>query len=59
MTLQPLYPEHAIRCPWCHAPAGQRCTGKRGRRLAIASHDTRITAWNNSPTSQPSQEPTR
>lgn len=39
-------PEHAIRCPWCNAPPGQRCTSAgRGRRLQIASHDARITAW--------------
>lgn len=38
-------PEHAIRCPWCNAPAGQRCTTTRGRKLAIPSHDARIQAW--------------
>lgn len=38
-------PEHAIRCPWCHAPAGARCTSPRGRRLAIQSHDARTTTW--------------
>jgi hypothetical protein len=35
--------EHAIRCPWCNAPPGTRCTSPRGRKLAIASHDARIT----------------
>lgn len=39
-------PEHAIRCPWCGAPPGQRCTSPRGRRLPITSHDARITTWN-------------
>jgi len=37
-------PEWAIRCPWCQAPPGQRCTSPRGRKLAIASHDARKTA---------------
>lgn len=41
----PTHPEHAIRCPWCQAPAGQRCTTKRGRDLAIPSHEARIDAW--------------
>ena len=39
------HPEHAIRCPWCHAPPGNRCTSPRGRRIPIPSHDARITAW--------------
>ena len=39
------HPEHAIRCPWCNAPAGTRCTTTRGRKLAIPSHDARTTAW--------------
>lgn len=39
------HPEWTIRCPWCSAPAGQRCTTLRGRRLAIPSHDARITTW--------------
>jgi hypothetical protein len=38
-------PEWAIRCPWCAAAPGQRCTSPRGRRLAIQSHDARIEAW--------------
>jgi hypothetical protein len=39
-------PEWAIRCPWCQAPPGQRCTSAgRGRRIAIPSHDARVTAW--------------
>ena len=38
------HPEHGIRCPWCNAPAAQRCTTTRGRRLAIPSHDARIEA---------------
>lgn len=38
-------PEWSIRCPWCQAPPGQRCTSPRGRRLSIASHDARITTW--------------
>lgn len=42
-------PEWAIRCPWCHAPAGQRCTTPRGRKLAVASHDARRDAWNTQP----------
>lgn len=39
-------PEWAIRCPWCQAPAGQRCTRPSGGRLSIPSHEHRITAWN-------------
>jgi hypothetical protein len=39
------HPEHAIRCPWCRAAPGNRCTSPRGRRLAIASHDARKDAW--------------
>lgn len=42
MTDKP--PEWTIRCPWCNAPAGNRCTTPRGRRLPINSHDARITA---------------
>lgn len=42
-------PEHAIPCPWCHAAPGTRCTSPRGRRLAIESHDARITAWTRHP----------
>jgi hypothetical protein len=38
-------PEHAIRCPWCEAPVGQRCTTRRGRSLGKPSHDARIDAW--------------
>ena len=37
-------PEWSIRCPWCGAPPGQRCTSPRGRRLPIDSHDARKTA---------------
>jgi hypothetical protein len=37
-------PEWAIRCPWCQAAPGQRCTSPRGRRLPINSHDARINA---------------
>ncbi|MFE2967528.1 hypothetical protein ACFXKC_28420 [Streptomyces sp. NPDC059340] len=39
------FPEHGIRCPWCGARPGLRCTSPRGRKLAIPSHDARITAW--------------
>jgi hypothetical protein len=47
------YPEHGIRCPWCSAPPGQRCASAgRGRRLAIASHDARLTAWTDHLTAQ-------
>lgn len=53
MTGQPTHPEHAIRCPWCHAPAGQRCTTPRGKRLAIPSHDARLQAWANHPKETP------
>lgn len=42
MTAHP--PEWSVRCPWCHAPPGQRCTSPRGRRLPIASHDARHQA---------------
>jgi len=37
-------PEWAIRCPWCQAPPGTRCTSPRGRRLQVASHDARLQA---------------
>lgn len=37
-------PEWSIRCPWCHAAPGTRCTSPRGRRLDIDSHDARINA---------------
>lgn len=43
MTADGKPPEWSIRCPWCNAPPGQRCTSPRGRRLVIESHDARIT----------------
>jgi len=46
-------PEWAIRCPWCNAPPGNRCTSPRGRKLAIASHDARITAHQQTATKEP------
>ncbi|MBH1939245.1 hypothetical protein I5Q34_34160 [Streptomyces sp. AV19] len=49
MTGPPLHPEHAIRCPWCGAQPGQRCTSPRGRRIPVPSHEARITAWTNRP----------
>lgn len=45
MTDLDAHPEHAIRCPWCSAPAKQRCTTKRGRALGIPSHQARIDTW--------------
>ncbi|MGJ5735193.1 hypothetical protein [Streptomyces caniscabiei] len=36
--------EWSIRCPWCQAAPGNRCTSPRGRRLAVDSHDARIQA---------------
>jgi hypothetical protein len=46
-------PEWAIRCPWCHAGPGLRCASAgRGRRIAIPSHDARITAWTDHLTAQ-------
>jgi hypothetical protein len=36
-------PELAIRCPWCNAPPGTRCTGRRGRQLP-ESHPSRTDA---------------
>lgn len=41
----PAYPAHTVRCPWCHAPVGQRCTTPRGRKLAVPSHEARIDAY--------------
>ncbi len=39
-------PEWSIRCPWCGADPGARCASAgRGRRIAIPSHDARLTAW--------------
>ncbi|MFI7315180.1 zinc finger domain-containing protein [Streptomyces hygroscopicus] len=49
MTEQPAHPEHAIRCPWCHAPPGTRCTTPRGRKLTIPSHDARLQGWAHRP----------
>lgn len=43
-------PEWNIRCPWCQAAPGTRCTSPRGRRLDIESHDARINAWTQQPT---------
>ncbi|MER5715764.1 hypothetical protein [Streptomyces sp. NPDC002132] len=40
-------PAWSIRCPWCQAAPGQRCTSPRGRRLPIDTHDARTTAWTN------------
>lgn len=34
-------PELAVTCPWCHAPAGTRCTGRRGR-THTTSHPSRV-----------------
>lgn len=45
MTRADKPPEWAVRCPWCGAAPGTRCTSPRGRRLVIDSHDARITAW--------------
>lgn len=38
-------PEWSVRCPWCSARPGTRCTSPRGRKLAIPSHDARLTAY--------------
>lgn len=38
------HPEWTVRCPWCGASPGARCTTPNGRRIAIPSHDARITA---------------
>jgi hypothetical protein len=48
-------PAWSIRCPWCHAPPGQRCTSPRGRRIAITSHDARTTAWTTRQTTEETQ----
>lgn len=45
MTDLATHPEHAIRCPRCKAPAGQKCTTPMGRPLSIPSHDARKDAW--------------
>jgi hypothetical protein len=39
------HPEWAVRCSWCGASPGNRCTRPSGGTLAIPSHDARITAW--------------
>jgi hypothetical protein len=44
MTRRDKPPEWSVRCPWCQAPPGTRCTSPRGRRLAVDSHDARIQA---------------
>jgi len=38
-------PAWAVRCPWCGAAVGSRCTSPRGRKLTIDTHDARTTAW--------------
>lgn len=48
--------EWKIRCDWCGAPAGARCTTQRGRPLAIPSHDARTTAWTNTQTTERQQQ---
>lgn len=43
MTAPPRRPkpsELAVRCPWCNAPPGDRCTSPRGRQLPD-SHPSR------------------
>lgn len=40
-------PEHTVRCPWCGAPPGTRCTTPRGRKLSIPSHNARHQAHTN------------
>lgn len=42
-----------IRCPWCNAAPGQRCTSPRGRSIPVQSHDARIQAH----TAQTAEEP--
>jgi hypothetical protein len=42
----------SIRCPWCHAPPGTRCTSPRGRRLTIDTHDARHAAWTRRPATE-------
>lgn len=46
-------PEHTIRCPWCHAPSGTRCTTPRGRPLHIPSHHARRQAYAQQQTTHP------
>lgn len=48
-------PEHAIRCPWCKASPGNRCTRPSGGRLTIPSHDARIQAWTTAQAARNSQ----
>jgi hypothetical protein len=50
-------PEWSVRCPWCQAPPGSRCTSPRGRKLAIASHDARKTAYASQRTEETPDEP--
>lgn len=42
---QPADPERAIRCPWCKAHIGIRCTTRRGRALTAPVHQARLDAW--------------
>lgn len=44
MTDRP--PEWSVRCPWCKARPGVRCTRPSGGQLSIPSHDARLNAWN-------------
>jgi hypothetical protein len=54
ITRRPKPPELAHRCPWCNAPPGERCTGRRGRQLPD-SHPSRKTT----PPAGPAEETTR
>jgi hypothetical protein len=45
VTGRPAYPAHTVRCPWCGAQPGDRCTTPRGRKLAVPSHQARIDAY--------------
>ena len=58
MTGRPAYPAHTVRCPWCHAPVGVRCTTPRGRKLAVPSHQARIEAYAQQTTSPNHTPPT-
>ncbi|MGW6461022.1 zinc finger domain-containing protein [Streptomyces sp. NPDC055078] len=47
MTRRPLrFPQLAVACPWCYAPAGDLCTSHGGTRPRRAdTHQARRDAW--------------
>lgn len=51
------HPEWSVRCSWCGASPGNRCTRPSGGHLTIPSHDTRIQTWTAHQAAQTAQDP--